>query len=388
MDPRFSSFRTFLTSIQKELKTVLDRVRGVLLAERGWTSVCFQKLKTKSENEILRARSFSAQRLNFSENELGGLALADAVVLFLAPLITAALFEPNFSHFSSGFLLKTMAVFALNMTALFVCCGFYKDLRKESLHATRTTQRSKKWSEPFLRTQTPTLSKTTSDKKAKTIKTQKENDPEPLISTKTQGSTKKTSWVPPQTLEALFVYVGLGSALVYPFERMLEQLEHFSSFTPLLHLFVTYLLLLPQRFVLLHLHTPTKPMAQEANPQTFPILAHEPLKVLLVGTLPGIQAFLHRPTSDSTRQRFEPIAAVTSHALDFGRYVEDVPIVGDVCALPELIRAESTCPSFQCLFLLDDVVPSEVLCTLEGVAKDKGLSILTLKSTEESVVVL
>lgn len=335
-------------------------------------------------------QSFASQRSAFSAEELGLLALADVLAFFFAPLLSAALFESAFAEYSSGFLLKSMTVSMLVMMALFLCCGFYRDLRgvPACTSSPERKRRSKKGTESLLRGQGPTLSKSSSKKKAQAeSKLSKGSIPQdvPLF----PKGAPRAAWIVPQDFGTLFSCLVLGTALTYPFWHLLSQVEHFSAPTPILNIFVTYVLLLPQRVLLLQFHL--RHSSQKASSaQVYPILAAESLKVLLVGTFADIETFMDSKGGEiqADSQHFEPIAAVTPNALDFGRYIGEVPVVGEVASLPGLIGGEDSKSSFQCLFVLGDVIPPETQLALKPVVQKAGLSVLTLKPSGERVSAL
>lgn len=373
----------FFAFLQK-MKATWASLRVFLVSKgRSLSAKALRALKEKREMMRVQMGTFESQRPTFTESELGGMALADAAALFFSPLLTAFLFDPKFADLSSGFLLKMMAVFQLMTMAVFVACGFYRDVRGEVLRSvTVKLKRRKRPTAPLLRTHAPTLSK-----KAEALLPSDEGsrDETPSDNPHTANAPRAVG-LPPQSLTALWAYLIAGNALAYPFGMMIGQLEHFSPITLFLNVFVAYVLLVPQRLLLLRSRKPSPHVS--AVSKVFPIFVNEPIKVLLAGSLSKVEAFLNRPKTDSTRRRFEPIAAVTPDRFDFGRYVGDVPIVGDVQGLPELVRAEAKSPSFQCVFLLDDEISSETLCALEVAAQEKGLSLLTLKSTEKTASAL
>lgn len=373
MSYRFSFFQAVLIFLQEKTRRLSTRVFCCFASKcKPVVKVVSHQFRTKKVALCRSIDAFAAEKKTFTENELEGLLLADVAALFFSPFVTAFLFEPNFENLSSGFLLKIMVVFVLITIAVLISCGLYRN----KMDVFNPFQGSKKQASPLLRAHTPTLARKTIPRKSSEKKALRETH----AATKISLTVTKRVLFFPQNLKALLAYVIAGNVLTYPFEQMVSQLEHLSPVTLLLNVSLSYLLLLPQRFFLLFLHVNDRSTKQAKDAKIFPIVANEPVSVLLVGSLQEVESFVKNAPKNPANQRFVPIAAVTPDTLDFGLYIEDVPIVGDVHTLPELVKAEGKCPSFQCLFLLDNSVPSETLFASRAIAQEKGVSILTMKS--------
>lgn len=262
--------------------------------------------------------------------------LADSFIAFFSLSFSAWLLEDGFAEYSSGFLVKNMLVFALVTTACFLV-----------LHTHRQA------SQLSLRTDMP----------------------------------------------ALTVAAVLATALFYPLMQLLGQLEQFSNPTPFLNM-----------LVLLGAWAVPRVCAERARSRHFslswrwrpheslrrrnktaldyvaepvPISAHA-MEVLLVGELSALDAFFTH--SASAYPDFRPVAIVTTKPQDFGIYVHNVPVLGDLPSLDAVLETHTDL-GFQYVLVVPDGITSNTINAIAEASRRSGTPVLRLPTapSEESV---
>lgn len=226
---------------------------------------------------VRKIRRWLARDAFIRNSQTPFLLLADLTFVFFSLLISAALCEPDFSAFSSGFLLKNMVVFTLVTASVFLLLRLYDDPHDLS-------EAWPKWLKP--------------------------------------------SWAP----RALAIPLVCAWACALPFLRFLGQMERFSVITPVFNIFLQFLVMGGTRLFLdaWNEHKNQRRIRQAST-------TAKQVRVLLVGTFQDLTTFLAGSQRQEMRN-FNFLAAVTTSSLDCGRYISEVPVLGIVEDLPELLK--------------------------------------------------
>jgi FlaA1/EpsC-like NDP-sugar epimerase len=282
------------------------------------------------------------------------LFLADLPLIFFSPLLSAFIFSSDFSAFSSEFLLKNMIVFTLTIEAAFI---LFKSYIPSSLDF---------WTK-FLR--------------------------------KCAGP------------------LMLGSGVYYPFARMLDHFEQLSSVAMFGSVVMCGALLAGHRYAAFMIKSSTKftfpstlTNALFRHIWTVPQNLFEKMQrflsvksastseekfnqnvlfwdererkakqdqismnVLVVGMFDDVERAL-RSEGQMFNRSFSPIAIITPDKLDFGKYVDEVPVIGCIDFLDECLSDDT----FKGIVLIEDSLPPSIVEQVEQCARSKLVSVLTL----------
>lgn len=280
----------------------------------SYSQKAFIKIIALYQTFLKKNQEFYSKKKTLSSLQQNILFLLDVLTLFFSLLISATLFESEFSEYSSGFLIKNMTVFMLTTLAVFLGFNVY---RSEKIY---------KNFHPFI--------------------------------------------------PSLFLYVLIGTILYYPFMLLLGQLEHFSLWTPISNIFVSIFFLFISRLIVIYIKIQYATSKDLQKTQ-------KPLKVLLVGTLNEIDIFF-KSLEYKNYQHLDPIAIVTTNTLDFGRYINNIPIIGAIDSLNDLINSNKITPSFQYIFIIGAFLPQKTIYKLIQIAQESHIPVLTLMRSYSS----
>ncbi|MDR1208033.1 MAG: hypothetical protein LBJ89_01635 [Holosporales bacterium] len=296
-----------------------------------------------------------SQSTNQSVVQEDVLFLADLPPVFFSPLLSALIFEPDLSAYSSAFLLKNMIIFALTIEAAFI---LFRSYLPSSLSF---------W----------------------------------------QNCLKK-----------LAIPLAFGTCVYYPLVRLLSNFEQLSSITVFCTVIICGLLLVGHRYA-------TYMIKARAISMSPPIVVHSLFEIIRSGSkrlFNGLQhVFTSTPSTvvrkdnfdpnvlflderelkakqDSTltsvlvvgmfddierallskeqmfNSSFRPIAIITPDSLDFGKYIDDVPVIGNIDFLDECL-SDGT---FNSVVIIEDSLPPSITEQVEQCARSKLISVLTL----------
>lgn len=259
---------------------------------------------------------FFARDVFIPEAQQSFLLLGDVVVILFSLLFSAFLFEPDFGSYSSGFLLKNMLVMTFITFAVFLALDLYGHNKSEK---------------------------------------------------------KIFQWLhPTEAPRSLAIPLIISNGAALPFLRLLGQMEHFSPHTLVLNVLTEF-------FGMAGLRLGFDAWNERLNQRRLRKAERSSrrVEVLLVGTLPDLSAFLESSQrEDYAHLHF--LAAVTTNALDCGRYVADVPILGIVDDLPQMLSPQDLIRPYPYIFVVGQSLSNKTLQKISQAAQDAHIPVLTL----------
>jgi FlaA1/EpsC-like NDP-sugar epimerase len=187
----------------------------------------------------------------------------------------------------------------------------------------------------------------------------------------------------------LAIPLSVGGAVYYPLMRLLSHFEPFSSTLPSLlicggllfaHRYVAHCIRFsPHDFfskILPRIQSATAKIRNHPQNLSNNILFLDESKkkstnVLLIGVLRDVDRFVHSHVLDDN---FIPVAILTPDAMDFGKYVDDIPVVGCVDFVSECLDDGT----FQYVVIVEDSLAPHVISQIEQAASGKQVFIMAV----------
>lgn len=265
-----------------------------------------------------KTRHFLSNELFIKAHQTSFLFLGDVVVVFFSLLLSAALFESDFASYSSGFLLKNMLIVTLVTVAVLLSFDIYGDLN--------------------------------------------------------EARPSWPSWLRPSTAPfSLILPLFVSFLLALPLIRLLGIIEHFSSLTPFLNAVVSFL-----GMTGLRMGFDAWNARRERKRLTKATEAPHRVEALLVGTFADLAAFLEESRGQDY-QKIHFLAAVTTNALDCGRYLGDIAVLGSIDDLEHLLAPQGNLiQPFPYVFVVGKNLSGRTLQKISKMAHGAHVPVLTL----------
>lgn len=243
----------------------------------------------------------------------------DSLIAFFSLYFSAYVCEDEFSEYSSGFLLKNMLVFMMTTVSAFLILETHK---KASTYQARL------------------------------------------------------DYIP------LTIAMTISTVCYYPLMLLMGQLESFSNSTPVVNLFLSILLMCVPRLIaeikINHafvIHRPSPSSLSASAP-------FAKIDVLLVGTLADIELSFKNGTIQSYPD-FTPVAIITPEPSDFGYYIHDIPVIGEISALHEIINSADSELKFHYVFIVGQALSESEIYSVSKIAQQVHIPLMRLIESKE-----
>lgn len=275
--------------------------------------------------QVSSLRSLVSREMFIRPTQASFLFLGDVVVVFFSLFIAAYLVESDFSSYSSGFLLKNMLIVTFVTLATFLFFGIY--------------------GEP------------------------------------TEKDVGRPLWARPSTAPlSLVAPLIVALALIPPLIRLSCIIEHFSRITPLVSVCLSFvgMTCLRSGFDAWNERKNRKRLKEVTASSNH-------VEALLVGTFADLEDFLGGPQKQDYRG-FRFLAAVTTNALDCGRYLGDIAVLGALEDLEHLLSPQGELiQPFPYVFVVGKSLSGRSLQKVSRAAHKAHVPVLTLLRSRSTV---